>query len=231
MFENGSYWIVAGTSAATASLAGVVGLVVESQGGASQGSANPSLYTLANIAESSFHGTKTGNNSVPGVEGFAASAAAFNLAAGLGSVDGAALADNWTGMLAPPSLTLAAASNSISISPGESGALVFTATAGGSFSGTAALSLAGLPQGVTPAWSVNPLTPVPGAGQSTLTLTAAPSTLTGLFQVTVTAEGDGMTASQQFQLQVQPELVRFRPTPIRRPREPWPIRRYFTGSL
>jgi len=101
LYENGSYWIVSGTSAATPSLAGVMALAIESLGGAGQGNVNPALYALVNAAESPFHATQTGDNSVPGVAGFTASGAAYNLATGLGSVDGAALVSNWKQSLAP----------------------------------------------------------------------------------------------------------------------------------
>lgn len=93
-------------------------------------------------------------------------------------------------------------------------------TVGGSFSGPVALSLAGLPAGVSVAWSANPVTPVSGIAQSILTLTVAPTAQTGVFPVAITAFGDGLSASQQLQMQVLPVLIRFRPSPVRWPRPP-----------
>lgn len=99
IYENGVYWIIAGTSASSPSFAGLMALVVEKQGGTGLGSANAELYALANGARSPFHATPSGNNSVPGVTGFAANGGRYNLATGLGSVDGSVMADEWGGGL------------------------------------------------------------------------------------------------------------------------------------
>ena len=45
--ENGSYYVISGTSASSPSFAGVMALVVETHGGLGQGNANPSLYASA----------------------------------------------------------------------------------------------------------------------------------------------------------------------------------------
>jgi tripeptidyl-peptidase-1 len=95
MVENGSCFVVAGTSASSPSFAGVMALVVQKQGGAGQGSPNPKLYALAKSVPNAFHATPSGNNTVPGVDGFTANGASYNLATGLGSVDGAVLAGSW----------------------------------------------------------------------------------------------------------------------------------------
>jgi len=99
IYENGAYRILAGTSASSPSFAGLIALVVEKQGGTGLGNANAELYALANGSRSPFHTTPSGNNSVPGVTGFAATGGKYNLATGLGSVDGAALVDDWSGGL------------------------------------------------------------------------------------------------------------------------------------
>jgi pseudomonalisin len=93
--ENGSYWIFSGTSAASPSFAGVMALVLERMGGEKQGNANAELYPLVNAARNPFHSTATGNNSVPGVTGFTADGADYNLATGLGSIDGELLIEGW----------------------------------------------------------------------------------------------------------------------------------------
>jgi subtilase family serine protease len=107
MVENGSNWIVSGTSAASPAFAGVMALVVNKQNGAKQGNANARLYAMAGAAADPFHATPSGNNSVPGVTGFTADGAEYNLATGLGSVDGAMLVNGWgvnveTGPITPP---------------------------------------------------------------------------------------------------------------------------------
>ena len=102
--ENGTFWIASGTSAAAPSFAGIMALVVQSQHGALQGNANPRLYTLAGAADDLFHTTPSGDNSVPGVSGFTATGAAYNLATGLGSVDAALLVKGWStaSQIVPP---------------------------------------------------------------------------------------------------------------------------------
>jgi subtilase family serine protease len=101
IYENGSNWIVSGTSAAAPAFAAIMALVVEKTGGTGQGSANPQLYSLANAEPNPFHPTLSGNNSVPGVSGFWATGAAYNLAKGLGSVDAAVLAASWDCWIEP----------------------------------------------------------------------------------------------------------------------------------
>jgi hypothetical protein len=88
-YQNGSWWTTGGTSAAASSFASIVALVAESSAGKGLGNVNPSLYGLLNGASIPFHATSGGNNSVPGVPGFIASGEAYNMATGLGSVDGA----------------------------------------------------------------------------------------------------------------------------------------------
>jgi subtilase family serine protease len=103
--ENGSPWVIAGTSAATPAFAGIMALAVERMSGVGQGSANARLYSLADSENSPFHRTPSGNNSVPGVTGFWANGAAYSLATGLGSVDAAALIGSWgSGSEQPPTL-------------------------------------------------------------------------------------------------------------------------------
>jgi len=97
LLENGSYWVIAGTSASSPSFAGVMALVVQAQGGTGLGNANPELYALSKTAHNPFHATPLGDNTVPGVAGFTATGGTYNLATGLGSVDGAMLVSAWGG--------------------------------------------------------------------------------------------------------------------------------------
>lgn len=304
--EDGSYYLISGTSAASPSFAGVMALLVQAKGGSGQGNANPGLYSLLNAAHNPFHATPSGNNSVPGVTGFSASGAEYNLATGLGSVDGAMLVSSWgTGsstssrdfVLTPsatsgtvlagktttftvsmtesgtaknavaltakaptgvtmsfspasimsgatatvtiaasataaigtqnitisgsdasgsqtltygltvtqlPTLTLAAAASSITVTQGSQGTVGFTTTTGGSFSGNIGLSISGLPAGVTASWSANPIAPVSSTGTSsaTLMLTASSTATAGSATISVSASGNGLVATQNVTLQV-----------------------------
>jgi len=75
-------------------------LVVQKTG-ARQGNANTRFYQLANAQYASggtviFHDITSGNNSVPSVTGFTCGTG-YDAVTGLGSVDAAALANNWGG--------------------------------------------------------------------------------------------------------------------------------------
>ena len=306
LYENGSYWVVSGTSAASPTFAGVMALVVEAKGGTGQGNANAGLYPLVDSTHNPFHATPSGSNSVPGVTGFTASGAAYNQATGLGSVDGALLVNAWGGgestspdfaltpsvtggtvqvgktgtftvsvteagsgksavalatktptgvtasispaSIAPgatatvtitvgataaagsqtitltgtdasgtqnvtyaltvtlaPTLALTAASSSVPVVQGGSGTASLTAATGGSFSGNITFSVSGLPSGVTAAWSANPIATASNAStnKETLTLTAAAGATVGNTSIVVTAAGDGLVANQNLSLQVQ----------------------------
>jgi len=207
IYENGSYWIISGTSAASPSFAGLMALVVESMGGTGQGNANAGLYPLVNAAHNPFHATPSGNNSVPGVTGYTASGE-YNLATGLGSVDGAVLVSDWDGggvTEMQPTLTLTAAASSVAVAQGSSGMVSLTAVTGGSFSGPISLQVSWLPAGVTARWSVNPIPPAVSASTYEVKLTFRVSRLArvGPATITVTASGDGVTATGQIALQVQ----------------------------
>ena len=218
IYENGSDWVVAGTSAAAPSLAGVLALVVQQMGGTKQGNVNAMLYKLANGGFSPFHPTPTGNNSVPGVAGFIAGSATYNPATGLGSVDGALLVSSWAANAPQPAtLALSATPNPVSIPRGESASITLAVITGGSFSGQVTLSLAGLPAGVLASWSKNPVTASAGSGAATLTLTAIPFAKPGAATMVMTASGGGVSATQRVEVQVLPGPIKVRgaPMPVR----------------
>jgi pseudomonalisin len=96
LIENGMQWVASGTSVTAPAFAGLIALVIEKQHGAWQGNANAMLYTLASGDQTPFHTTQSGNNTVPGVNGFTASGNLYNLATGLGSVDGTHLVNAWS---------------------------------------------------------------------------------------------------------------------------------------
>jgi subtilase family serine protease len=103
---SGTVFVVNGTSASTAAWAGLMALVVQSQGGRRQGNANPVLYRMGNAQYSGgsarvFYDVVSGDNSVPGETGFSASPG-YDLSTGLGTVDASALVHAWTAFAAPP---------------------------------------------------------------------------------------------------------------------------------
>jgi len=214
IYENGSYWIVSGTSAASPAFAALMALVVQKQSGAGQGNANPTLYGLFNTAGNPFHATPAGNNSVPGVQGFQAGGADYNLATGLGSVDASLLVNGWTsGDAATPTLNVSAASSAVALVRGGSATIAVNVATGGSFRGNITLSLTGLATGVSARWSESAVEPQRGTGAATLTLTASPAAQTLSFPLIITAQGDGLTATGQVTVQVQPLALRPRGAP------------------
>jgi subtilase family serine protease len=200
MVENGAFWIVSGTSVASPSFAGVMALVTAKENGKGQGSANPRLYALTAADPNPFHPTPSGNNNVPGVEGFSADGATYNLATGLGSVDGALLVNGWntSSPSDPPTLALTPTVESANLDAGGSETIQFTTVTGGSFAGNVGFSVSGLPIGVTAEWSTNPLTPASSASTNnvSLKLTASQGAASGSTSVLVSAAGDGLTAEQ-----------------------------------
>jgi pseudomonalisin len=110
-----SRYTFGGTSASAPAFAGIMALINQKQA-ARQGNANPRFYQLAALQASGgpayFHRVLSGNNSVPGVTGFAASTSTttptYNQATGLGSVDGDVLINNWSGILPATATTVSA---------------------------------------------------------------------------------------------------------------------------
>jgi subtilase family serine protease len=177
LWENGGMVVIAGTSAASPSFAGIMSLVVQKRGGQWQGNANPTLYGLLDAEAYPFHATATGNNSVPGVTGFTANGAAYNLATGLGSVDGNILVNEWpaSGTSPQKAVALDPSVSSISIFPGTSTTFTLAVVGSGGYSGTVALK-ATAPSGVTVSFS--PASVKTGAS-ATVTVTAATTAVAG----------------------------------------------------
>ena len=193
IYENGSFWIISGTSAASPSLAGMMALVVETKGGTGQGNANAGLYPLADAAQNPFHSTPSGNNTVPGVAGFTASGAEYNLATGLGSVDGALLVKSWGlgtggGKGADFALTLSATAGTLQA--GKAGTFTVGVTESGLGKSAVALA-ANAPPGVTVA--VQPASITPGTA-ATVLVTAGATAAAGTGNVSVT--GSDASGSQ-----------------------------------
>jgi len=178
IYENSSYWIVSGTSAASPSFAGMMALVIQAKGGGGQGNANAGLYPLLNAVHNPFHATPSGNNSVPKVAGFTASGASYNLATGLGSVDGAVLVNSWgsgSGGTTGIDFALTASATAGTVLAGKTATFTIGVTESGAGKNAVALS-ASAPAGVTV--SVQPATILPGT-LDTVTITVGASATAG----------------------------------------------------
>jgi pseudomonalisin len=189
IYENGSLWVVAGTSAASPTFAGVMALVVQAKGGTGQGNANAGLYPLVNATHDPFHATPSGNNSVPGVVGFTAGGGTYNLATGLGSVDGALLVSAWGGgtntglnFALTPSATTGA------VQAGKTAAFTLSVAESGAGKNAVALT-AKAPAGVTVGFSPTSITP--GTAAAVL-ITVAATASSGAQTITLTGtDGSG----------------------------------------
>src|SRR5579875_2341802 len=206
---NGQYWVFAGTSAAAPSFAGIAALAAAREG-ARQGNVNPTLYALAAQQASGgtavFHDTTAGNNSVPGVKGFSASAG-YDPASGLGSVDANLLVNAWGNATKPtPAFQLSAGTTADSITQGASGSLKLTVTVSGGFHSAVSFSAGTLPAGLTAAFAPASLA-APGSGSSSLTLTAAAQLATGVYNLTLTASGGGISQSVPLAVTIAPRCA------------------------
>src|ERR1700678_1962532 len=104
---------------------------------------------------------------------------------------------------ATPNFTITASPASVTVTQGASGTSTITITSTGSFSAATTLSAAGLPSGVTAAFSANPVTPAAnGSVTSTLTLTASASATVGAATVTITGTSGSLTHSATIALTV-----------------------------
>ncbi len=197
--ENGSYWIVSGTSAAAPSFAGIMALVIQKMGGIGQGSANTELYALVDAPHDPFHATPTGNNSVPGVAGYAASGTAYNLATGLGSVDGAVLVNSWSAGGDPgPDFTLAASPPSGTVVAGSTASFTIGVTESSSADNLVALT-ATAPAGVSVQLSSSTVAP---GSQVTVTIAVASTAAAGGQNISFAGCDDSGTAGLTYALTV-----------------------------
>jgi pseudomonalisin len=204
IIENGNYYVISGTSAASPSFAGVMALAVQSKSGVGQGNANPSLYALLNASKNPFHATPSGNNNVPGVTGFTASGAAYNLATGLGSVDGSLLVSGWGSGLSTTNpkidFVLTPSTSQGTLLPGRTTSFTLSVTESGttknkvSLTATAAAGLTG---------SISPATIVPGT-TATVTITAASTIATGAKNMVITGTDATGTQTATYTLTVTP---------------------------
>jgi uncharacterized membrane protein len=88
--------------------------------------------------------------------------------------------------------TLGASPASLSVTQGSTGSTNISTSLSGGFNSAVALSVSGLPSGVSASFSPTTIA-APGAGTSTLTFNASGAAIAGMSNVTVTASGGGVT--------------------------------------
>jgi subtilase family serine protease len=195
---------VGGTSASTPSFAGLMALIVQKKG-ARQGNANTVFYPMAAAQYAGtgpvvFHDVTSGNNSVPGTTGFSCTTG-YDRVTGLGSVDGAALINNWGGTAPTPDFAISVSPSALTIPQGGSGSATVTTTISGGFNAAVALTVTGQPTGVTLSFSTTSIA-APGAGSSTVSIIVASTTVAGTYPITFTGTGGSKTHSTTLSLTV-----------------------------
>ena len=202
--EDNNYYVIAGTSAASPSFAGVMALVVEAKGKGGQGNANPTLYGLLNASRSPFHSTLSGNNSVPGVTGFTAAGAPYNLATGLGSVDSTLLAGEWNGGAGTTKpvidFALTSSTNNGTVLAGKTATFTLGVTESGNAKNKVSLT-ATAPSGLS--GSITPASILPGTN-ATVTVTAGSTITAGAKNIVITGTDTTGTQTATYMLTVTP---------------------------
>jgi hypothetical protein len=91
-----------------------------------------------------------------------------------------------------PDFALSASPASLSVTQGSSATSTISTSVSNGFNSSVALSISGLPSGVTASFSPASIA-APGSGSSTLSFTASSTATTGTFNTTVSATGGGIT--------------------------------------
>ena len=105
------------------------------------------------------------------------------------------------GTTTAPDLAISVAPTSVSVQQGNSASVGVTSQVFGSFNNSVALSVSGVPSGVTATFTPSSIV-APGSGTSTLAFTAAANASTGPFNVTVTGVGGSLTRTANLALTV-----------------------------
>jgi uncharacterized membrane protein len=102
---------------------------------------------------------------------------------------------------AAPDFAVTASPTSVLVNHGGSSSTSVSTSVSGGFNSAVALSVSGLPTGVTAAFSPTSIA-APGSGSSTLTFSADSTAIVGTSTITVTASGGGVTHSVNVSLTV-----------------------------
>ncbi|HKF43430.1 MAG TPA: hypothetical protein VKG01_10040 [Thermoanaerobaculia bacterium] len=125
--------------------------------------------------------------------------AGWDFATGIGTLNATNLVINWPTGEPSPNFTLSASPASLTVVLGASGTSTVTITPQNGFSGSVALSVSGLPSGVTGSFN-----PTPATATSTLTLSASGTAITGTATVTITGTSGILTNLTSISLTVTP---------------------------
>ncbi len=192
IYQEGSLYVVGGTSAASPSFAGIMTLVAQ-HAATRLGNANIALYSLATLqgqgGASIFHDTTHGNNSVPGQTGFNAGTG-YDQATGLGSVDASVLVSHFGDASRLPSVHLTSSANGVTLAPASNKSVNVSVTVSGGFNAAISFSLTGLPSGLSFVFTPATLA-APGSGATVLKIAAANNARAGTYAATLAATSKG----------------------------------------
>ncbi len=198
-FESG----YGGTSYATPRVAGYIALANQqavANGKSTLGFINPSLYTLGLGSSSAtvYHDITSGTNPASKGSGSFTAVAGYDLVTGWGSPNGPGLINALVGSSTPTAdFSLAASPAGVSVTQGKTATTTVTVTDSNGFTGSVALTVSGLPTGVTASFS-----PASTTTSSTLTFTASSSAAVGTSTVTVTGTSSSLTHTTAISLTV-----------------------------
>ena len=186
--SNGQGVSVGGTSAAAPLWAGFLALANQqaaANGGAPVGFVNPAIYTIGSgtAYSADLHDIVTGSNN-----GYSA-APGYDLTTGWGTPSGQSLINQLIGTPSAPSFTISSNPASVTVTPGSSATASIAVVPQNGFAGTVALSVSGLPAGVTGSFSST------GATAGTLTLTASATAAAGTATAIVTGKSGSLTST------------------------------------
>jgi kumamolisin len=185
-----------GTSFAAPMWAAYIALANEqsvNNGGSTLGFIDPTIYpqNLTSAYATDFHDITSGTS------GSYSATTGYDLVTGWGSPNGTGLINALAPASSSPSFSLSA--TSVSILQGSSGSSTVTSTVSDGFDSAVALTVSGLPTGVTGTFSPTSIT---GSGSSTLSLTVASTTAAGSYTITVTGTSSSLTKTTTFTLTV-----------------------------
>jgi subtilase family serine protease len=185
-----------GTSFAAPMWAAYIALANEqavNNGGTTLGFIDPTIYpqNLTSAYATDFHDITSGTS------GSYSATTGFDLVTGWGSPNGTGLINALAPVATSPTFSLSA--TSVSILQGSSGSSTVTSTVADGFDSAVALTVSGLPTGVTGTFSPTSIT---GSGASTLSLTVASTTTAGTYTITVTGTSPTLTQTTTFTLTV-----------------------------
>jgi subtilase family serine protease len=180
-----------GTSYAAPRWAGYLALLNQqavSNGVTNVGFINPALYAIGKGSsyDTDFHDITSGNNNNGGGQSYNA-VTGYDMVTGWGSPNGQNLI-NALAQAPTPGFTIGASAPSLAVLQGSSASAKITVASQNNFNSATTLNVAGLPSGVSAAFSSDPVTP-PANGHATtiLTLTASDAAVPATYTVTVTA--------------------------------------------